>query len=290
MSADINIGIIGGSGLYKMQGVKLIREVSIKTPFGSPSDAIMVTEIGDVAVAFLSRHGRGHIHSPTEVPYRANIYALKKMGVDRIISVSACGSLKENLEPGHFVIPDQVFDFTHQRARSFFGDGWVVHISVPDPYCPMLSSEVADAVEESGGKVHRGGQFITIEGPRFSTKSESRVFRSWGMDIIGMTASPEAFLAREAGICYATIAHITDYDVWHDAESPVTVEMVVQQLQTNVKTAQQAIRNLLPKLDQMDLEACGCHASLENASITNPNQIPEETREKLELIARRESN
>ena len=286
MSEDINIGVIGGSGLYKMQGVELVREVSIDTPFGPPSDAILVTKIKGTSVAFLSRHGRGHVHSPTEVPYRANIYALKQMGVSRIISVSACGSLRENLEPGHFVIPDQVFDFTQKRARSFFGEGWVAHISVADPYCPTLSSEVADAVEASGGTVHRGGQFITIEGPRFSTKSESQVFRTWGMDIIGMTASPEVFLAREAGICYATIAHITDYDVWHEAEGPVTVEMVVRQLQTNVKIAQQAIRAIVPKLDRMDFEACECSDALENASITDPDKIPEETRDKLELLTR----
>lgn len=287
MAEDIRIGIIGGSGLYKMQGVQLVREVSVETPFGSPSDTILVTEIEGTQVAFLSRHGHGHVHSPTEVPYRANIYALKQMGVRRIISVSACGSLRENLEPGHFVIPDQVFDFTNKRPRSFFGEGWVAHISAAEPYCPALSSATADAVEEAGGTTHRGGQFITIEGPRFSTKAESRVFRSWGMDIIGMTASPEVFLAREAGICYATIAHITDYDVWHEAESPVTVEMVVRQLQTNVKTAQQAIRALVPTLDQLDLAACDCPDVLENASITDPDKIPEETQKKLELLTRK---
>jgi 5'-methylthioadenosine phosphorylase len=286
MAEDIHIGIIGGSGLYKMQGVELVREVSVDTPFGPPSDAILVTKIEGIPVAFLSRHGRGHVHAPTEVPYRANIYALKKMGVSTIISVSACGSLREHLEPGHFVIPDQVFDFTNQRARSFFGDGWVAHISAADPYCSTLSSEVANAVEEAGGTTHRGGQFITIEGPRFSTKSESRVFRSWGMDIIGMTASPEVFLAREAGICYATIAHITDYDVWHEAESPVTVEMVVRQLQTNVKIAQEAIRALVPDLDSLNLEACECRNALKNASITDPDKIPEETQEKLNLLTR----
>jgi 5'-methylthioadenosine phosphorylase len=286
MAEDVSIGIIGGSGLYNMQGVKLIREVSVETPFGPPSDNILLTEIDGIPAAFLSRHGRGHVHSPTEVPYRANIYALKQMGVSKIISVSACGSLRNHLEPGHFVIPDQVFDFTQKRARSFFGEGWVAHVSVADPYCPTLSSEVADAIEASGGTVHRGGQFITIEGPRFSTKSESQVFRSWGMDIIGMTASPEVFLAREAGICYATIAHITDYDVWHEAESPVTVEMVVKQLQTNVKTAQQALRALVPKLDARDLDACECRHALDNASITDPDKIPEETRKKLELLTR----
>ncbi len=287
MAEEISIGIIGGSGLYKMQGVHLVREVSAETPFGPPSDAILVTEIEETQVAFLSRHGRGHVYSPTEVPYRANIFALKQMGVSKIISVSACGSLREHLEPGHFVIPDQVFDFTHQRARSFFGDGWVAHISAADPYCLALSSAVADAVEKANGTTHRGGQFITIEGPRFSTKSESRVFRSWGMDIIGMTASPEAFLAREAGICYATIAHITDYDVWHEAESPVTVEMVVRQLQTNVKIAQQAIRLLVPNLEYLELAACDCQDALKNASITDSDKIPEETRKKLELLTRK---
>lgn len=277
------IGIIGGSGLYSMPDLHIIRTVAVDTPFGRPSDALIIGELADVTVAFLPRHGRGHVHTPSEVPYRANIYALKSLGVERVISVSACGSLREDFHPGDVVIPDQVFDFTKHRRSSFFGEGLVSHISVANPFCPGLSAMLADAIAAAGGHVHRGGNFITIEGPRFSTKAESRAFQAWGMDIIGMTACPEVFLAREAGLCYATMAHITDYDVWHETEEPVTVEMVIEQLNANIGLAQEAIRRLIPALADASY-TCTCRDALATALITDPKRIPQTTREKLALL------
>jgi 5'-methylthioadenosine phosphorylase len=233
-------------------------------------------------VAFLARHGIGHHISPSEVPYRANIYALKSLGVQRLISVSACGSLKEELAPGEIVIPDQLFDNTRERARSFFGEGLVAHISVAHPFCEDTSGQLESAVREAGGTVHRGGTFITIEGPRFSTKGESSTYRSWGMSIIGMTACPEAFLAKEAEMCYATMAHITDYEVWHESEPPVTVDMVIQTLHRNTALAQNALRslvkNLLPQRD------CDCKNALTTALITRREAIPPSTLQKLDLL------
>ncbi len=283
LTEPVRIGVIGGSGLYQMDGLEDIHEIRLTTPFGDPSDALIVGSIAGVPVAFLPRHGRGHIHMPTEVPYRANIYALKQLGVEKIISVSACGSLREHLHPGEVVVPDQLFDFTRQRPSSFFGAGLVAHISVAEPFCPALSTVLADAIAAAGGTVHRGGTFLTIEGPRFSTRGESLVYRQWGMDIIGMTACPEAFLAREAGMCYATMAHITDYDVWHTSEEAVTVEMVIQVLNKNVGLAQQAIRRLVPRLVGTAME-CHCAQALETAVITAPDHIPPATREKLRLL------
>ena len=277
----IKIGIIGGSGLYDMEGLSNIHEKEIPTPFGAPSDAFIIGEIAGIAVAFLPRHGRGHRHIPTEVPYKANIYAMKALGVQQIISVSACGSLRENMAPGHIVIPDQLFDFTKLRSSSFFGDGAVAHVSVADPFCSTLSQKLADATSAEDGTVHHGGTFITIEGPRFSTKAESRVYRAWGMDIIGMTASPEAFLAREAGICYATMAHVTDYDVWHESEEVVTVDMVIQQLQQNITLAQNTIKRLIPQLATM---TCDCQHALDNAVMTASDLMPSTTRERLAFL------
>jgi 5'-methylthioadenosine phosphorylase len=236
-------------------------------------------------VAFLARHGIGHHITPTEVPYRANIYALKSLGVERIVSISACGSLKDELAPGHVVIPDQIYDNTHGRARSFFGEGLVAHVSVADPFCPDLSDQVGTAVDAAGGVVHRGGSFITIEGPRFSTRAESNTYRQWGMSIIGMTASPEAFLAREAEICYATMAHVTDYDVWHVSETPVTVEMVLNTLHKNTSLAQAAIRSLAKNLTQK--RACDCAEALATALITSKDVIPAGTRQKLDVLVRK---
>ncbi len=279
----IHIGVIGGSGLYQMPGLEKVRELQLRTPFGDPSDALIAGELDGVPVVFLPRHGRGHIHMPSRVPYRANIYALKSLGVQQIVSVSACGSLKESLAPEHIVIPDQLFDFTKDRPRTFFGDGLVAHISTADPFCLELSASLADAVEQAGGTVHRGGTLITIEGPRFSTKGESRTFRAWGMDIIGMTACPEAFLAREAGMCYATMAHVTDYDVWHTDEETVTVEMVIQRLNANVETAQKAIRLLVGRL-AVEKRTGTCCKALETAIITAHDHIPQETREALRVI------
>jgi 5'-methylthioadenosine phosphorylase len=282
MTEQVTLAIIGGSGLYTMPGLEQGREYNINTPFGRTSAPIMVGKLDGVRVAFLARHGFGHHITPTEVPYRANIYALKSLGVQRIISISACGSLKEEFAPGHVVIPDQIYDNTHGRARSFFGEGLVAHISVSDPFCPDTSNQLESAVRLAGGVTHRGGTFITIEGPRFSTKAESNTYRSWGMSIIGMTASPEAFLAREAEICYATMAHVTDYDVWHVSEAPVTVDMVIQTLNKNTALAQEALRLLIKNLKQE--RPCECKHALSTALITHKEVISPATRQKLDLL------
>lgn len=276
------MAVIGGSGLYQMSGLENTEIIDMDTPFGKPSAPITIGTLEGMRVAFLARHGIGHHITPTNVPYRANIYALKSLGVERVISVSACGSLREDYAPGHIVVPDDIFDFTKDRVRSFFEEGLVAHISVADPFCNDLSRQLEAAVRATGATAHHGGSLITIEGPRFSTKAESHTFRTWGMSIIGMTASPEAFLAREAELCYATMAHVTDYDVWHKSESPVTVEMVVQTLNKNTEIAQKAIRNLARDLNQE--RACSCKQALATALITNPKVVPAETRSKLGLL------
>lgn len=275
------LGVIGGSGLYHMPGLQNSETIEIETPFGRPSAPIVLGSISGRRVAFLARHGIGHHISPTEVNYRANIYALKQIGVRKLVSISACGSLREDYAPGHIVIPDQVFDFTRDRPRSFFGEGMVAHIGVADPICGDLSREVYDAVIHAGATAHQGGTLITIEGPRFSTRAESNVFRSWGMSIIGMTASPEVFLAREAELCYAIMAHVTDYDVWHVSEEPVSVEMVIRTLLQNTQLAQQSITILAEGLQVKD---CACQHALQNALITQRDLIPPETSQKLELL------
>lgn len=282
MTEHVTLAIIGGSGLYEMTGLEDSREYKLDTPFGKPSAPIVVGTLQGQRVAFLARHGIGHHITPSEVPYRANLYALKLLGVERLVSISACGSLQEDLAPGHIVIPDQIYDNTHGRARSFFGEGLVAHISVADPFCADLSAQLESAVGSAGGVVHRGGSFITIEGPRFSTKAESKTYRSWGMSIIGMTASPEAFLAREAEICYATMAHVTDYDVWHVSEKPVTVEMVIQTLNQNTLIAQKAVQILAGNLNRQ--RKCECGHALAAALITRKDVIPPETRQKLDLL------
>ncbi len=276
------LAIIGGSGLYSIDELEDKREYNLDTPFGKTSAPIIVGSMEGHPVAFLARHGIGHFISPTEVNYRANIYALKSLGVDRIISISACGSLRDDYAPGDIVVPDGLFDFTRNRKSSFFEQGLVVHISVQDSFCPDLSQKVFDATRETGAHVHKGGNFITIEGPRFSTRSESNIFRSWGMSIIGMTTSPEAFLAREAEICYAVMAHVTDYDVWHISEAPVSVEMVVEILNKNTQTAQEAVRRLLRSLNPE--RGCDCGQALKNALITQVDKISTETRQRLALL------
>ena len=282
MAEQVTLAIIGGSGLYAMPGLHETREYNLDTPFGRTSAPVVVGTLEGQRVAFLARHGLGHHITPSDVPYRANIYALKSLGVQRIVSVSACGSLKEDLSPGHIVVPDQIYDNTHGRARSFFGEGLVAHISVANPFCPETSAVLEIAVREAGGTVHSGGTFITIEGPRFSTKGESMTYRAWGMSIIGMTASPEAFLAREAEICYATMAHITDYDVWHESEAPVTVDMVIQTLHKNTALAQEAVRRLVKILKPE--RHCECKHALSTALITRRDVIPPATLQKLDLL------
>ena len=282
MSENISFAVIGGSGLYTMKGLTETKEYNPETPFGKTSSPIVVGTLEGKRVAFLARHGIGHFISPTEVNYRANIYALKMLGAQRVISISACGSLREDYAPGHIVIPDQLYDNTKDRERSFFGQGFVAHIGVADPFCGDLSQSVYEAVKEAGATVHKGGTFITIEGPRFSTKAESNVYRAWGMSIIGMTASPETFLAREAEMCYAVMAHVTDYDVWHVSAEPVTVEIVLQTLNHKTEAAQESLRLLARKLK--DDETCACQNALSAALITNPKVVPAETRQKLDLL------
>jgi 5'-methylthioadenosine phosphorylase len=285
MTEKIALAIIGGSGLYTMSGLADTKEHAIETPFGKPSAPIMVGTLEGRRVAFLARHGIGHHLMPSEVPYRANIYALKSLGIDRIVSINACGSLREDYAPGHIVIPDQIFDNTKSRARTFFGEGLVAHIGSADPFCSHLSTALEKAVQATGATVHHGGTFIIVEGPRFSSKAESNTFRSWGMAIIGMTTAPEAFLAREAEICYAVMAHVTDYDVWHLSEAPVTVEMVIQVLNRNTEIARQAVRSLVRGLSPE--RPCTCGSALGTAIITDPAVIPPETRKKLELLLRK---
>lgn len=282
MTELIAFAVIGGSGLYSMPGLANARELEIDTPFGKPSAPVVTGTLEGQRIAFLARHGIGHHIMPSEVNYQANVFALKSLGVDRIVSVSACGSLREDFAPGDIVVPDQVFDHTTLRARTFFGEGLVGHISVADPFCPDLSRRVAEAARASGATLHEGGTLITIEGPRFSTKSESHLFRTWGMSIIGMTACPEIFLAREAEICYATMAHVTDYDVWHVTEAPVTADMVIATLNRNTQLAQDAIR-LLARDIHVERD-CTCRSALQNALVTSPATIPPATRQKLDLL------
>jgi 5'-methylthioadenosine phosphorylase len=279
------IAVIGGSGLYEMEGLadrEVVAVEDMATPFGLPSDNIVIGALEGVRVAFLARHGRGHRHLPSEVPYRANIWALKSLGVEQIISISAVGSLREDYKPRDIVIPDQLFDRTTGRPLSFFGRGLVVHIGLAEPFCSSLSQQLYSAALDTAATAHLGGSFVVVEGPRFSTKAESRVFRQWGMDIIGMTAVPEAQLAREAEMCYATMAHVTDYDVWHATEETVSVEAVIRNLMANTRVAQQAIRNLLRDLKSE--RSCGCNTALADAIITQRSFIPEETRRELHLL------
>lgn len=285
MTEQLTLAIIGGSGLYSMSGLTDTREHDIDTPFGKPSAPIVTGTLEGKRVAFLARHGIGHHIMPTEVPYRANIYALKLLGAERVVGINACGSLREDYAPGHIVIPDQIYDNTHARPRTFFGEGLVAHAGVADPFCGHLSAQLEAAVRLTGATVHNGGSFVIIEGPRFSTRAESNVYRSWGMSIVGMTTAPEAFLAREAELCYAVMAHVTDYDVWHVSEAPVTVDMVIRILNQNTATAQQAVHNLVK--DLADERPCGCADALSSALITNPAAIPPATRRKLDLLVRK---
>lgn len=276
------LAVIGGSGLYNFPALKNPQSIEIETPFGMPSSPVIIGEISGRKVAFLARHGIGHVYLPSEVNYRANIYALKSLGVTRIVSVSACGSLREDYSPGHIVIPNQLVDFTKNRERTFFGDGIVAHIGAADPYCEQLSNQAYTALLDSGATIHKGGTYITIEGPRFSTKAESNLYREWGMSIIGMTACPEAILAREAEICYTTMAHVTDYDVWHVSEEPVTVEMVVRVLQKNTQIAQESIQRLVENLPEEN--KCSCQHILKDAIMTQPDKISAKTRKKLDIL------
>ena len=284
MTTDIALAFIGGSGLYDMSDLSNREEIEINTPFGKPSSTIMTGMLSDQKVAFLARHGKGHTISPSEINYRANIYALKTLGVNRIVSISAVGSLQNQLAPGNIVIPDGLFDNTRKRINTFFNNGMVAHIGVANPFCLDLSKTLAKSVQDTGATVHEGGDFITIEGPRFSTRSESNTFRKWGMSIIGMTTSPEAFLAREAEMCYAVMAHVTDYDVWHISEIPVSVEIVIRTLTQNASIAQNALRNLAHDLPANQVLNCDCSDALADAIITQDDSVPDEIKNHLGLL------
>ncbi len=284
---SVQIGVIGGSGLYHIPDFVESREYRIDTPFGPTSDAIVVGKLRGVRVAFVPRHGRGHVLSPTEVPYRANIYALKTLGVSSVISVSACGSLKEEMEPGHIVIPDQLFDYTKaERGRSFFGGGMVAHVGVADPFCPSLRQVAAEACRAAGATVHNSGTFVTIEGPRFSTRGESQVWRQLGFGIIGMTTSPEAFLAREAEMHYVVMAHVTDYDVWHGVA--VSAEAVFKQFNANIALAQRAVAEAVERIAANTAKGqkseCECESALAVAFATSKNALTPQVRERLTPI------
>lgn len=280
------IGVIGGSGLYEIDGLTDVREVSLKTPFGPPSDSYIVGTLGEAQMVFLPRHGRGHRLLPSEVNYRANIYGMKKLGVERIISVSAVGSMKEEIVPGDIVIPDQFFDRTQgKRASTFFGQGVVGHVQFADPVCPDLSGLLATAARSVGATVHQGGTYICIEGPNFSTRAESNIYRSWGVDIIGMTNLPESRLAREAEICYGTVALATDYDCWHEGHDDVSVDAVIAIIRQNVATARQIIKTAAEKIvEQRSDRGCACAEALKYAIMTETSLIPEDTRTALEPL------
>ena len=266
------VGVIGGSGLYQMEGLENVREVRVSTPFGPPSDLYVRGALKGTEVIFLPRHGRGHRLLPTEVNFRANIFGMKKLGVERIVSVSAVGSLQEEIAPGHVVIPDQFIDRTTQRPSTFFGKGIVAHVSLADPFCPELSETLARAAREDGAKVHHKGTYLCMEGPQFSTRAESRLYRSWGADVIGMTNLQEAKLAREAEICFTTLALATDYDCWNEAAGDVEIERVLAVLKQNVDLAQRIIRRVLSRLPER--RSCGCADALKDAIITDRSRIP----------------
>jgi 5'-methylthioadenosine phosphorylase len=280
--ADGAIGVIGGSGLYELPGMTDVRWRRVRTPFGDPSDEYCVGRFDGRPVVFLPRHGRGHKLAPTELNFRANIWGLKSLGVEWVVSVSAVGSMKEEIRPLDLVVPDQFFDFTKRRVSSFFGDGIVAHVGMADPVCAHLAGAVEKAARETGATVHRGGTYVCIEGPQFSTKAESRIFRGWGVDVIGMTNMPEAKLAREAELCYATLALATDYDVWHESHEAVTVETVIQNLLRNVEAAKDVLRRLIPAVGPA--RTCPCPSLLASAVITNPAAFPLATRRRLDLL------
>ena len=281
--AEQIIGVIGGSGLYEMEELENIQEVNVETPFGDPSDAYITGELNGIKMVFLPRHGRGHIYTPSEVNYRANIFGMKKLGVSQIISVSAVGSMKEEIVPGHIVIPDQFFDRTQgKRASTFFGGGIVGHVQFADPICSNLADVVYDAAIEAGATAHKGGTYICIEGPNFSTRAESNIYRSWGVDIIGMTNVPEARLAREAEICYSTVALATDYDCWHESHDDVSVEAIIAIIQQNVAMARNIIKHAVKNIATS--RSCECAEALKYAVITSRDKISADARERLDLL------
>lgn len=280
----VELGVIGGSGLYRMPDLEEVEETRVETPFGPPSDVITIGTLRGMRVAFIPRHGRDHQHSPNRVPARANFWALKALGVRWVVSVSAVGSLREGIAPLDFVVPDQVVDRTVRRVRSFFDEeGPVVHVALDEPFCPELRAALIQAAIAAGPRVHHQGTYLCIEGPQFSTRAESYLYRSWGLDIIGMTAMPEVRLAREAELCFAILALVTDYDVWHQEEEPVSVSVVLQRLHQNVEAAQRTLRELVTRLGQLPGE-CRCSSALQHAIVTRPEAIPEAVRTRFSLL------
>jgi 5'-methylthioadenosine phosphorylase len=278
------IGIIGGSGLYKMEGLKIYNEEKIKTPFGEPSDLFILGELEGKDVAFLPRHGRGHTLLPTEINFRANIYGLKVLGVDRVVSVSAVGSMKEHLKPTHLVLPDQFIDRTRHRPDSFFGNGLAVHVSLAHPVCPELLDLAHEGARRTGAMAHKGGTYLCMEGPQFSTKAESLLYRSWGVDVIGMTNIQEARLAREAELCYVTLALVSDFDCWHEDAADVTGAAIMEVVAANVRLSQQILREIVKSLPEKP--ACGCSTALDAAVFTNFKHVPPKTLNALEPLLR----
>src|SRR5262245_39408873 len=281
----VEIGIIGGSGLYEIDGLQRVKRMTVPTPFGSPSSAIVLGELDGVSVAFVSRHGQGHRFSPSEINYRANIYALKAIGVRRVVSVSAVGSMKESMKPGDVVLPDQFIDLTKRRISTFFESGLVAHVAFDEPVCASLGASLLAAGRSVGATVHQGGTYLCIEGPQFSTKAESYLYRQWGVSVIGMTNMPEVKLAREAELCYATIALVTDYDCWHETEEPVTVEAILATLSQNVALAKRLLRAAVKSAALVT--TCECQQALQHAIVTAPDTIPAGLRRKLALLTER---
>jgi 5'-methylthioadenosine phosphorylase len=276
------IGVIGGSGLYQMKGLGITDRLTVETPYGFPSDEIIIGKLCGTKMAFLPRHGVGHFITPSEINFRANIFAMKKIGVEKIISVSAVGSMKEKYPPGHFVVPDQFIDRTNQRISTFFSTGMVGHVSLADPVCGATADVVFDAAEKAGATVHKGGTYICIEGPQFSTRAESLVYQQWGVDVIGMTNVTEAKLAREAGLCYSTLALVTDFDCWHVEEEPVTLEAVLEIMHKNVEKAQEVINELVPLL--RNVGSCACADAAKQAVVTDPKNISEKLKNDLSIL------
>ena len=275
----VKVGVFGGTGLYSMDGLAGLREVAVATPFGDPSAVVTVGELDGVRVAFIPRHGRGHRILPSEIPARANVYAMKLLGVERLISISAVGSLRDYIEPLHMVVPDQIIDRTQARPNTFFGEGLAAHIAFGVPFCPELSGMLAEAAAGTGATVHRDGTYLVMEGPAFSTRAESQMYRGWGADVIGMTALPEAKLAREAEMCFAVLATATDYDAWHETHADVTVDVVLDNLRQNAARSEMALRHLIPRL--ADMGVCACQSALSNAIVTRQELAPKETLERL---------
>jgi 5'-methylthioadenosine phosphorylase len=280
--AERMLGVIGGSGLYQMKGLEVIEKITVDTPFGSPSDTIIIGKLEGVMLAFLPRHGVGHVIPPSEINFRANIFAMKKIGIERIISVSAVGGMKESMPPGHFVVPHQFIDKTYKRISTFFTVGMVGHVSMAEPVCLSTADTLFNAAQKAGADVHEGGTYICIEGPQFSTRAESLLYRQWDVDVIGMTNATEAKLAREAGICYSTLALVTDFDCWHVEEEPVTLEAVLEIMHKNVEQAQKVIKELIPMLGS--IKTCSCSDASKLAVVTAPKKVPQKLKNELSIL------